>query len=75
MTRAGPVRPLLHQILLRAPELVLHISPKRWETLSLFNDDSSNRWSDHELEQILRSATVRLPNDTKLCLFIGGLDG
>lgn len=74
MTQAGLVRSLLDQILVWAPELVSRISPKRWEVLCLFNEDSSDRWSDHELEQMMRLAMIHLPNDTKLCLFIDGLD-
>ena len=74
MTQAGLVRSLLHQILLQVPELVPHVSPKRWEALCLFNEDSPTGWNAHELEQMLRLAMVHLVDNTKLCLFIDGLD-
>ena len=74
MTQAGLIRSLLHQILVWAPELIPQISPKRWEVLCLFNEDLSDGWSDHELEQMMRSAMIHLPDETKLCLFIDGLD-
>ena len=74
MTQAGLIRSLLHQILVWAPELAPHISPKRWEALCLFNEDFSDDWSDHELEHLMRSAMNHLPDKMKLCLFIDGLD-
>jgi hypothetical protein len=49
------------------------VSPKRWEALNFFNNDSLN-WSELELRQMLRQAAHNLAQGTKLCLFIDGLD-
>ena len=74
MTQTGLLRSLIHQILVWAPELVPLISPKRWKVLCLFNENSSDRWSDLELEQMMRSVMIHLPDEMKLCIFIDGLD-
>jgi energy-coupling factor transporter ATP-binding protein EcfA2 len=73
MTQAGLFRSLLAQILGQIPHLVPLVAPKRWEALCLFEDDSVD-FTEPELQTMLRSVVHHFPEDTKLCLFIDGLD-
>lgn len=73
MSKIGLLRSLLTQILEQCPELVASVSPSRWESLCLFNDDPRG-WSKEELERMLRSAVEQLDHVAKVCLFIDGLD-
>lgn len=73
MMQAGLLRTLLYQILQAIPDLVPLVSPKRWESLCLFNEDNVD-WTVHELRNMLRSVGMNLGDNTKLCLFVDGLD-
>jgi hypothetical protein len=72
-TQAGLFRTLLHQLLKRRPELISVIAPKRWETLYLFNTDTSN-WSEEELGTMLEETVALIARTSRLCIFVDGLD-
>lgn len=69
----GLLRSLLYQILRQVPELIPSISPARWEALCLFNDNA-REWTEQELQRTLRFAVEKLSRDSKICLFVDGLD-
>lgn len=73
MTQKGLFLSLLFQILRQAPELIPSVSPTRWEALCLFNDNA-REWMEQELHQMLRLATEKLSQHSKICLFVDGLD-
>jgi hypothetical protein len=73
MTQSGLFRSLLSQILEQAPQLLPFVAPERWEALCLFNEDPTD-WTEQELRQMLHLTAKNLAEDTKLCLFIDGLD-
>lgn len=73
MSQRGLLLSLLSQIVQQTPEIIAAISPKRWESLCLFNKDPQE-WNDSELLGTLHSAIRECCKNMKLCLFIDGLD-
>lgn len=73
MTHTGLLLTLLHQILSQRPELISLVAPTRWEALCLFDDDPKD-WSREELLHMLRIACKELGWNSRLCLFVDGLD-
>ena len=73
MSQRGLVLSLLYQLIRQAPHLIATVSPKRWEALCLFNDDSGE-WSHGELHEMLRTAAREVSRTMRLCLFVDGLD-
>lgn len=73
VSQRGLLLSLLYQILQQTPDIIATISPKRWESLCLFNKDLQE-WNNAELQGILRSAIKENCKNMKICLFIDGLD-
>ena len=73
MSQRGLLLSLLSQIVQQAPDIIATISPRRWESLCLFNEDPQE-WNDSELRGTLRSAVRESCKNMKICLFIDGLD-
>lgn len=69
----GLFRSLLYQLLDQNRRLIEQIASKRWEALALFNHDPLD-WSESELRGMLRDIAHCLAKDSKLCLFVDGLD-
>ncbi|KAF2095990.1 hypothetical protein NA57DRAFT_59051 [Rhizodiscina lignyota] len=76
MTQAGLFRTILAQILDQAPDVTAMAMPKRWEALCLFGEHTTlnHDWTEQELRNSLLSVTRALQHDTRLCLFVDGLD-
>ena len=73
MSQKGLLLSLLFQILEQCPEFWPLVSPSGWESLCLFNLYPPE-WTEQELHTMLRTATHRIPEDSKLFLFVDGLD-
>jgi NACHT domain len=73
MKQTGLFQSLLVQILTHAPQLIPTVSPKRWESLCLFNENKQTRLGE-ELQDMLRVAVSALPSEIKVCFFVDGLD-
>lgn len=73
MKQEGLLRTLLVQILRQIPEIIAAVAPRKWESLCLMDEDPLD-WSNQELQHTLRRAISNLGDDTKLCLFVDGLD-
>lgn len=74
MTQAGLFRTLLHQVLERRPDIIPKIDPKHWEALCLFNHIAVKRWPTQYLRELLIRAIKLLCVDSKICIFVDGLD-
>lgn len=72
-TQVGLLRTLLYQIVMQRPEILPTIAPKHWEFLCLFESKIKN-WTAQELHDLLFRAVKKLRNNSKICLFIDGLD-
>ncbi|KAI1384476.1 uncharacterized protein F4822DRAFT_445899 [Hypoxylon trugodes] len=72
-SKEGLYRTLLSQIIQAYPEVIPHISPKRWEALCLYNEDPKP-FSESELRRILLKTITFIASTRRLCLFIDGLD-
>lgn len=72
-TKDGLLRTLLYQFVTQRPEILPMIASKDWESFCLF-DQFTERWSVQELHDMLFRAIKILSNDSKICLFVDGLD-
>ncbi|KAL8822625.1 MAG: hypothetical protein Q9191_006642 [Dirinaria sp. TL-2023a] len=72
-TQRGLLLSVMFQILQQCPELWPTVSPSRWEALCLLNEDP-HEWTEQELRHMLWVATQHLTKDSKVCLFVDGLD-
>ncbi len=72
MTQMGLFRSLLHQILSQRRDIIPLVAPKRWECLSLL--DHALETTERDLRDMLHAAVAALAVDSKVCLFIDGLD-
>lgn len=72
-TQAGLLRTLLHQVVVQRPDILPTIAPRHWELLCLFESEIEI-WSAPELHDLLFRALKTLSNNSKICLFIDGLD-
>ncbi len=73
MTQAGLLRTLLYQIVAQRPHIIPMIAPKHWEALCLF-DQQVEHSSVQDLRTMLFRAVKILRKDSKVCLFVDGLD-
>jgi hypothetical protein len=73
MTQVGLLRSLLYQIAEQRPDILPILAPKQWESLCVF-DHHPEHWSVQDLRGMLFRAVNILRNDSKICLFIDGLD-
>lgn len=73
MTQAGLLRTLLYQIVAQRPQILPSLVPKQWESFCLFGQRPEH-WSTQDLRGMLFQAVEFLTNDTKICLFVDGLD-
>lgn len=72
-TQVGLLRTLLYQLVAQRPEILPMIASNDWESLCLF-DQCTERWSVQELHDMFFRAIETLSNDSKICLFVDGLD-
>lgn len=72
-TQIGLLRTLLFQLVAQRPEILPMIASKDWESLCLF-DQCTELWSVQELHDMFFRAIETLSNDSKICLFVDGLD-
>ncbi len=73
MTHNGLLRSLLFQLVEQCPDIIPMVALKHWEPICLFGH-RIERWSTHELFISLNRAIKILGRDSKICLFIDGLD-
>ncbi|RSL68627.1 hypothetical protein CEP54_002728 [Fusarium duplospermum] len=73
MTQAGLLRTLLYQIVAQRPEILPNLIPKQWESCCLFGQRPEH-WSMQDLRGMLFQAAKLVTHDTKICLFVDGLD-
>ena len=75
MDITGLLRSLLYQVLQQKRDLIPHVLPSRWESLSILGWQSG-AWKDLELQSALeafvKASTITL--NYKVCFFIDGLD-
>ncbi|KAJ4252943.1 hypothetical protein NW762_010850 [Fusarium torreyae] len=72
-SQEGLFRTLLVQLLRAHPEIIPVVSPSRWESLCLLNEDPKG-FSQDELGIMFRQAVIQISTRAKLALFIDGLD-
>ena len=73
MSQQGLLLTLCYQILSQVPQLIPAVSPKRWESLCLFNKDLGV-FTAQELLGLLRECAREISKNMRLCLFVDGLD-
>ena len=73
MTHTGLVRSLLFQLVEQCPDIIPMVALKHWEPICLFGH-RIERWSTPELFHSLLKAIKILARDSKICLFVDGLD-
>ena len=73
MTHTGLVRSLLFQLVEQCPDIIPMVALKHWEPICLFGH-RIERWSTPELFHSLLKAIKILGRDSKICLFVDGLD-
>lgn len=72
-SQSGLFRSLLYQLLQACPQFIASVSPTRWESVSLFNEDMRNI-SEEELREMLYRAVGLITATSKVALFVDGLD-
>lgn len=72
-TQFGLLRTLLHRVITQCPEIIPQIASKQWESMCLF-DALYDPWTVQQLHDMLLRAIDILKDDSKICLFIDGLD-
>lgn len=73
MNLDGLLRALLYQVVAQRPDILPSTAPKDWESLCLFGYCDEKR-SEQSLRDMFFRAVKALSRDSKLCLFIDGLD-
>ena len=73
MTQLGLLRTLLYQVVVQCPSIIPVIAPKHWESLCFFGYCLDN-WSVQDLYNMLSQAIKALNYDSKICIFVDGLD-
>ncbi|KAJ2895875.1 hypothetical protein MKZ38_006065 [Zalerion maritima] len=73
MEQNGLYRTLLHQIISQRRDILSKLAPKQWESICLF-DHRPRHWPTQDLLEMLFRAASIIRADSKLCLFIDGLD-
>ena len=73
MTTLGLLRTILYQICAQRPDLLPNLMPKHWESACLF-DRLVEDWTTPKLLEIVFLAIRILSEDSKICIFIDGLD-
>ena len=73
MTHTGLLRSLLFQLVEQCPDIIPMVALKHWEPICLFGH-RIERWSTDELFISLSKAIKILGRDSKICLFVDGLD-
>ena len=73
MTHTGLLRSLLFQLVEQCPDIIPMVALKHWEPICLFGHRIES-WSTDELFISLFRAIKILGRDSKICLFIDGLD-
>lgn len=72
-SQEGLFRTLLLQLLQAHPDVIPSISPSRWESLCLFNEDT-RPFTEDELGTMFQHAVAEISSRAKVALFIDGLD-
>ena len=73
MTTMGLLRTILYQICAQRPDLLPNLMPKPWESACLF-DRLVQDWTTSKFLEIVSQAIRLLSEDSKICIFIDGLD-
>ena len=73
MTTMGLLRTILYQICAQRPDLLPNLMPELWESACLFHILIQD-WTTSKLLKILLRAISLLSEDSKICIFIDGLD-
>lgn len=75
MTQIGLFRTLMHQFLSQRPDIIPLVMPQSWEAVCFFgNSKFLGLASAQDLRHLLHKAINVLSKDSKICLFIDGLD-
>ncbi|KAL9114090.1 MAG: hypothetical protein Q9227_001862 [Pyrenula ochraceoflavens] len=69
----GLLRALLHELLIETHQYIKLVAPWRWRSLEL-GSKALEPWTDSELLNVLKSLFQHILVDTRICLFIDGLD-
>lgn len=72
-SHAGLFKTLLFDMLKEFPEAIPFTSPKRWEVLSLFNEDPMEL-TERDLRSMFKRAVQHISSEAKIILFVDGLD-
>lgn len=73
MTTMGLLRTILYQICAQRPDLLPNLMPELWESACLF-DRLVQHWPTSNFLEIVSRAIRLLSEDSKICIFIDGLD-
>ena len=74
MTTPGLLRTILYQICAQRPDLLPILMPKIWESACLFDWPIDEAWTTSQLLEFVFRAIRLLSEDSKICIFIDGLD-
>ncbi|KIW12470.1 hypothetical protein PV08_09747 [Exophiala spinifera] len=69
----GLLRTLLHELLTHSPNCIKTVAPWRWRSLDL-GAKFLEPWTDAELLNVLDAFFRDTAKDTRICLFVDGLD-
>ena len=72
MTQGGLFRTILYQIVVQRPDILPIIASKYWESLCIFQ--CLHSFYVQDLHDMFFRAVKTLSNDSKICLFVDGLD-
>lgn len=72
-SQEGLFRTILVQLVESHPDVIPIVSPSRWESLCLFNEDT-RCFTEDELKAMFQQAVVEISSRAKVDLFIDGLD-